>query len=280
MESPYERNDEDEGSNLQIIKYSPFQPSRLSSPWLELRVFYVRISNFPVDDTTPEFLTINHIPLSPDTLVEVNGARSSMYSDGAPLLLRRDRVDKRFEEVTFVSTDSVRTTGSVKFEVFDKDDLLLSGTMEMSMEPKSNVKRWSMQCESEVTPATNLLKGKSVTAPEIPTVEVFVTGSFSGKPVILTKTLRFCCRKKHTRKGKLDSIPEDETTDLLKPESPQDDLQVIQYLLICSNISIWFSWMVCSSSLASCFSINSGPGTLFFIVCAFSVLRHVSFSQK
>ncbi|CAN1126903.1 Uncharacterized protein At1g01500 [Linum perenne] len=232
----YETSDQDEGgkSDLQIIKYSPFQPcSRLSSPWLELRVFYVRISNFQVDDATPESLTINHIPLSPDTLVEVNGARSSIYSDGAPLLLRRDRVDKRFEEVTFVSTDSIRTTGSVKFEVFDKDDLILSGTMEMSSgngESKSNGKRWSMKCESEVTAGTNLLKGKPVTGPEIPTIEVFVTGSFSGAPVILTKTLRLCCRKKHNRKGKLDSIPEDETTDSLKLESPQDDdLQVAEY---------------------------------------------------
>ncbi|CAN1163688.1 Uncharacterized protein At1g01500 [Linum perenne] len=238
METPYESTDHDEGgkSSLQIIKYSPFQPcSRFSSPWLELRVFYVRISNFHVDDDkTPESLTINHIPLSPDTLLEVNGVRSSMYSDGcAPLLLRRDRVDKRFEEVTFVSTDSVRTTGSVKFEVFDKDDLILSGTMEMlngNGESKGNVKRWNMKCESEVTSSTSFLKGKHGAGPEVPAIEVYVTGCFSGTPIILTKSLQLSYRKKHSRKGMLDSIPEDETTGHpRKLESLQDDLQVGEY---------------------------------------------------
>ncbi|CAI0436226.1 unnamed protein product [Linum tenue] len=239
MDGPYD--DQDEGrtnSNLQIIKYSPFQPSRYSSPWLELRVFYVRISNFQVDGTTPEFLTINHIPLSPDTLLEVNGVRSSIYSDGAPLLLRRDRVDKKSEEVTFVSTDSIRTTGSVKFDVFDKDDLVLSGTMEMSNsngftgECKGSVKRWSMKCESEG--ATSFLRGKHVNGSSentsLPAIEVYVTGCFSGTPIILTKTLQLSYRKKHNRKGQLDSIPEDETTYPQKVESAHDDdLQVAEY---------------------------------------------------
>ncbi|CAL1355952.1 unnamed protein product [Linum trigynum] len=233
MDGPYDTSDLDErraNSSLQIIKYSPFQPSRYSSPWLELRVFYVRISNFHVDDTTPEFLTINHIPLSPDTLLEVNGVRSSIYSDGAPLLLRRDRVDKKSEEVTFVSTDSIRTTGSVKFDVFDKDDLVLSGTMEMSNsngftgECKGSVKRWSMKCESEGT--TSFLRGKHVNGSSdtsLPAIEVYVTGCFSGTPIILTKTLQLSFRKKHNRKGKLDSIPEDEATDPQKVESAHDD---------------------------------------------------------
>ena len=119
--------------NLQIIRYSPFHPcARLSSLWFDLRVFYVRVSKFKVDDSTPEFLTLNHIPLDPDTLLEVNGTRSSIYSDGVSLLLRRDRVNKESEEATFVSTDSIRLTGSVKFEVFDKKDLILSGVLEMS----------------------------------------------------------------------------------------------------------------------------------------------------
>ncbi|KAJ8762278.1 hypothetical protein K2173_007435 [Erythroxylum novogranatense] len=240
MEDPYEAssNVEAANSNLQIIRYSPFQPyTKFSSPWFDLRVFYVRISNFNVDDLTPEFLTLSHIPLSPDTLLEVNGAKSSMYSDGVSSLLRRDRMDKKSEEATFVSTDSIRTTGSVKFEVFDKDDLILYGVLEMSNsngftgEPKSNVKRWSMNCESEITAGTGFLKGKHLASPELPspTIEVYITGCFSGTPIILTKTLQLSYRKKHNKKGMLDSIPENETTESHKNDSCGDDLQVADY---------------------------------------------------
>ncbi|KAE8728430.1 Detected protein of confused Function [Hibiscus syriacus] len=96
--------------DLQLMRYS--------SLWFDLRVFYVRVSKFQVDDSTPEFLTLSHTPLEPDTLLEVNGIRNSIYSDEVSILLRRDRVDKRSEEATFVSTDNVKLTGSVKFEVF------------------------------------------------------------------------------------------------------------------------------------------------------------------
>ncbi|EEF52567.1 2-hydroxyacid dehydrogenase, putative [Ricinus communis] len=238
MEGSYEAstNGETANSNLQIIRYSPFQPcAKFSSPWFDLRVFYVRISNFTVDASTPECLTVNHIPLSPHTLLEINGVRSSMYSDGVSSLLRRDRVDKKSEEATFVSTDSIRTTGSVKFEVFDSDDLVLSGVLEMSSsngfigELKSNGKRWSMNCESEITAGTGFLKGKHIAGTELPTIEVYVTGCFSGTPIILTKTLQLGYRKKHIRKGMLDAIPEYETTESQKNVSREHDLQVAEY---------------------------------------------------
>ncbi|XP_044475787.1 uncharacterized protein At1g01500-like [Mangifera indica] len=228
-------NGEAADPGLQIIKYSPFQPSiKLSSSLFDLRVFYVRVSNVQVDDLAPEFLTLSHIPLGPDTLLEVNGARSSIYSHGISSLLRRDRVDKKSEEATFVSTDSIRLSGSLKFEVFDKEDLILSGLLEMSNsngfigESKSNAKRWSMNCASEITAGTGLLKGKHVTGPEspLPTIEVYVAGCYSGTPIILTKTLQLNLRKKHNRKGMLDAIPEYEMTVSNKNPSAGLDLQV------------------------------------------------------
>ncbi|KAK6245399.1 hypothetical protein SCA6_008489 [Theobroma cacao] len=226
--------------NLQIIRYSPFQPcARLSSLWFDLRVFYVRVSNFQVDDLTPEFLTLNHIPLNPDTLLEVNGTRCGIYTDGVSLLLRRDRVDKKSDEATFVSTDSIWLTGSVKFEVFDGKDLILSGVLEMSSsngfieESKNNVKRWSMNCESDITAGSGFLKGKHIAGTELspPTIEVYVAGCFSGTPIILTKTLQLNYRKKHNRKGMLDSIPEYETTECQKDTSPGLDMQRPHHLL-------------------------------------------------
>ena len=244
MEGPCEtpENGKVADHNLQIIRYSPFQPcARLSSFWFDLRVFYVRVSNFQVDDSTPEFLTLNHIPLNPDTLLEVNGNRISIYAGGVSLLLRRDRVDKKSEEATFVSTNSIRLTGSVKFEVFDKKDLILSGVLEMSSgngligESKNNVKRWNMNCESEITSGSGFLKRKQIFCPELspPTIEVYVAGCFSGTPIILTKTLQLNYRKKHNRKGMLDAIPEYESTECQKDMSPGLDMQdQVTYLTI------------------------------------------------
>ncbi|KAJ4962381.1 hypothetical protein NE237_022320 [Protea cynaroides] len=221
------------------IRQSPYQTcSKLSSPWFDLRVFYVRISNCQVDDSTPEYLRLNHIPLNPETLLEVNGVRSSIYTEGVPSLLRRDRVDKKTEEVTFVSTDGLRMTGSVKFDVYaDTDDLILSGDLEMSNgngfigESKNHYKRWSMSCQSHVVSGTSFLKGRQHMGLELPspTIEVYVAGCFSGTPIILTKTLQPCLRKKHTRKGTLDSIPESETTESKKDDPSKLDYQMAEY---------------------------------------------------
>uniref|UniRef100_A0A5B7B021 Erythronate-4-phosphate dehydrogenase family protein n=2 Tax=Davidia involucrata TaxID=16924 RepID=A0A5B7B021_DAVIN len=240
MENSYETLNKDEPADpgLQIIRHPSYQPcGKLSLPWFDLRVFYVRISNFLVDDLTPESLSLNHIPLTPDTLLEVNGVRCSIYSEGVSSLLRRDRVDKKSEEATFVSTDSIRLTGSVKFEVLDKGDLVLSGVLEMSNsngfigESKNNARRWSMNCESAMTACTGFLKGKQIVGSEslLPTIEVYVAGCFLGTPIILTKTLQINLRKKHNRKGMLDSIPEYETTESQKDVASGLDLQVVEY---------------------------------------------------
>ncbi|RZB58585.1 uncharacterized protein At1g01500-like [Glycine soja] len=244
MEGSYDSSCNGEAGNesLQIIKYSPYKPCTmisLSSPWFVLRVFYVRVCGIQVDESTPEFLSLNHIPLSPDTLLEVNGVRSSIYSDGEESsVLRRDRVDKKSEEATFVNTDSIRFTGSMKFEVYDKENCILSGVLEMSNsngfvgESRSGVKRWSMNCQTEMSPGCGFFKGKHVAVPELPCpeIEVYVAGCFSGTPIILTKTLQLNCRKKHNRKFALDSIPEYGTTECQKDVSDHGlDLQVVDY---------------------------------------------------
>ncbi|KAJ1388406.1 hypothetical protein SESBI_39142 [Sesbania bispinosa] len=241
MEGSYEASCNGDVANrsLQIIQYSPYKPCiKLSSPWFDVRVFYVRVSGFQVDDSTPEFLSLNHIPLSPDTLLEVNGVRSSMYSDGESSVLRRDRVDKKSEEAIFVNTDSIRLTGSMKFEVYDKEHCILSGVLEMCNsngfvgESRSNVKKWSMSCQTEMTPNSGFFKGKHVAMSELtcPEIEVYVAGCYSGTPIILTKTLQLHCRKKHNRKCMLDVIPEYETTECQKDVSDHGlDFQVAEY---------------------------------------------------
>ncbi|XP_027092797.1 uncharacterized protein At1g01500-like [Coffea arabica] len=220
---------------LQIIRHPAYQ-SHSKLVWLDIRVFYVRISSFMVDDSTPECLTLNHIPLSPDTLLEVNGARCSIYSEGSSCILRRDRLDKKSEEATFVSTDSIRLSGSVKFEVFHKEDLVLSGVLEMSCSNgftskyNGNPRKWSMNCETVMSAGAGFLKGKHIISSESssPTIEVYVAGCFLGAPVILTKTLQFNHRKKPNRKVVLDSIPEYDTAATNKDDGSRADLQVTE----------------------------------------------------
>ncbi|KAJ0244322.1 hypothetical protein HA466_0189760 [Hirschfeldia incana] len=192
------------------ISSSSSSTTSLPSSLLDLRVFYVRISNFKVDESTPEVLTITHIPLHPDTLLELNGVRTSIVSSK----LRRDRVDKISEAATYISTDNIRLSGSVKFEVHHRDDLVLSGTLEMSG------KRWNMNCEAEITAGSGFLKELSSL---LPSVEVYVTGCFSGTPIILTKTVvQLGFRKKHHSRGTaLDSIPENEDGEPQKGSSSE-----------------------------------------------------------
>ncbi|WZZ83079.1 hypothetical protein YC2023_103651 [Brassica napus] len=233
MEEPCETRNN--GEAFQRPKYRNYNhiSSRVSSPWLDLRVFYVRISNFTVEDSTPEVLTINHIPLDPDTLLEINGVRMSMYSEGCTSQLRRDRVDKTSEEATYVSTDNIRLNGSVKFEVYDKNELVLSGTLEMSDGTGESNRQWNMTCEAEITTVPGFLKEKRKNGqellPTLSTIEVYVTGCFSGAPIILTKTLQLGSRKKQNRRMALDSIPEYETAEPQKIISSELNFQATEY---------------------------------------------------
>ncbi|KAE9616518.1 hypothetical protein Lal_00034043 [Lupinus albus] len=239
MENSYKANGHGPTDNGYAVARRSYQPSiKGSLPLLEIRVFYVRVCKCELDDSTPEVLTLNHVPLNPDTLLKVNGVRSSIYSDGMSTLLKRDRVDRKSEEVTFVSTDSIRMSGSVRFEVFDKDLLLLSGVLELCnsngvvRESSYNEQSWSMNCESYIIPGTSFFKGKQLMLPGValPTIEVYIAGSFSGTPIILTKTLQLSSQKKHARKGVLNSIPEQEASENRKYTSSSLTMQDLDYL--------------------------------------------------
>ncbi|CAN6281365.1 unnamed protein product [Urochloa humidicola] len=126
-----------------------------------------------------------------------------MHTEFISSSLRRDRVDKKTEEATFVSTDNIRMTGSVRFQVFDKNDLLLTGDLDLCSangvvgESKNSSKKWNMKCQSS-TSCNGFLKGKLSTGSEYvqPAIEVYVAGTFSGTPIILTKTIQLISRRK------------------------------------------------------------------------------------
>ncbi|CAN6307402.1 unnamed protein product [Urochloa humidicola] len=102
------------------------------SSCLTLRVFYLRVSRCEVDESMLDTLTLTHTPLTPDTDLQVmSGAdqKPSSISSGGTVScsLRRDRVDASSQEATFVSTEAVRMSGSVRFEVHSKDERIMVG---------------------------------------------------------------------------------------------------------------------------------------------------------
>lgn len=213
----YESNSN--GKTSALVLHTPTQP-------LHIRVFYVRISKFMVDDTTPECLMLNLIPLSQDTILKVNGACCSAEWEGNSCILRRDRVDRKSEEVTFVSTDSITVTDRVKFEVLDKDNLLITGALDLSSPNGSN--SWSMNCESVISSGDNFLKGRQCkdSGYTTPALEVYVAGCSSGSPIILTKTLQLN-RKRHGKFGVLNTIPEYDAFESHEDVVQGYDLQVV-----------------------------------------------------
>ncbi|XP_010261349.1 PREDICTED: uncharacterized protein At1g01500-like isoform X1 [Nelumbo nucifera] len=202
-------------------------PASPPSSWFEIRLFYVRIAPCVVD-SVPSHLTLRHLRREIGVSLEINGSRIPA-SETASLTLRRDRLDKESSEVTYVSTDSVRVTGAVEFEVYEKEDLILCGSLErmessawnkgsigldhhqvLENDPKTG---WTMDCYTAASIAT----GSSVFfKPKLgissPSIEVYVAGCCSGVPLILTKTIQLSPRRKPPRHGTLDAIPEDEET--------------------------------------------------------------------
>ncbi|KAG2281792.1 hypothetical protein Bca52824_053012 [Brassica carinata] len=159
-------------------------------------------------------------PCETHTLLEINGVRTSIYSQGVSSQLRRDRVDKISEAATFISTDNIRLSGSVKFEVCDRDELVLSGTLEMSG------KRWGMNCEADVTAGCGFLKDKDIGCSELssplPSVE---KGSSSELDFEVTEYGRY----KEDYEGEYDDdMYMRESTEMVKMERYRGSMQVLE----------------------------------------------------
>ncbi|BBN18653.1 hypothetical protein MPTK1_8g04290 [Marchantia polymorpha subsp. ruderalis] len=212
--------------------------------WFDVRVFYVRVTSCPLDDA-PEVLTMRYPPRDISTALEANGGRISP-SEELKLTLRRDRVDTESSEATYVSTDNLRASGSVSFEVYDREQLLLCGNLErsdpkidtdgddrdrsMSTLSKSIKLGWKMDLNCAVTsPGCSFLKGRQEFSTAVlspPTMEVCVVGRYSALPVILTEVVQLTVRRKMVRRNTLDSIVEGEEgeripSDLLLAGQPE-----------------------------------------------------------
>ncbi|CAA6656476.1 unnamed protein product [Spirodela intermedia] len=189
------------------------------SSWFEIRLFYVRITPC-IADATPPHLTLSYLRREIGVALEINGARVPA-SDPTSIFLRRDRVDRGASEVTYVSTDSVRLSGAVDFEVRDGDDLLLCGALERMDTPWGNgvvhnhpgplattlssdqdpKTGWGMDCYSAASLASSAFVQPKVGA-MFPSIEVYVAGCCSGFPLILTQTVQHSPRRKVSRQGR------------------------------------------------------------------------------
>lgn len=202
-------------SNPKMYRLTNGPPKSPPSIWFEIRLFYVRIAPCAID-VVPEHLTLRHLRDELGVSLEINGSRVPV-SETASSTLRRDRVDKETSEVTYVSTDSVRINGGVQFEVYEKENLLLCGSLE-KLESD-----WSMDCYTAAGALTGGGDGSSAFyQPKLgitsPSIEVYVAGRWSDLPVILTKMITVSPRRKPNRRSALDAIPEvdDESEKVMK----------------------------------------------------------------
>ncbi|CAH9118152.1 unnamed protein product [Cuscuta europaea] len=204
---------QDEELSMRIYKDSNF-----TGGCLEIRLFYIRIAPCAVD-AVPDYLSLRPLRREMGVWLEINGCRLPA-SDAASITLRLERADKDSSEVTYLSTDKVRVSGPVEFEVQEtKDVLFLCGSLARVETPwtngnvldSSSKTGWSMDC---YTAASLVSGGSSFFQPKFgfcsPSIEVYIAGRCSGLPVILTKTIQVSPRKKVCRQGVLDAIPEEE----------------------------------------------------------------------
>lgn len=194
------------------------EPAKLTpepSTCLSLRVFYLKLSRCELNESMLDTLTITHTPLTSDTILEANGDRPITNDNGnVSCPLYRDRVDAASREATFVSTETVRMTGSVRFEVrVGKDERLLVGIMEMCDVPDGfgRVEKngcWVMKCQVSMQRGSGFLKGGGEDA-KSPMIEVYVASLFRGNPIVFTKAMKLRFRRRRQVKAPfMEPIPE------------------------------------------------------------------------
>nr|GEZ12875.1 putative erythronate-4-phosphate dehydrogenase family protein [Tanacetum cinerariifolium] len=193
--------------------HTPFNYTSSTSGWLEIRLFYVRITPCSIN-TVPQNLTLRNLRREIGVSLEINAVRVPS-SNTALVNLRRDRLDTHSSEVTYVSTDNIRLTGPIEFEVINNNNgsvsncngdcngddkyMILCGSLERIESG------WSMEFYA------GNLGGFGSSSPSI---EVYIAGCCASVPVILTKTISVSPRRRGgVRKGGLDAIPEDEEVD-------------------------------------------------------------------
>lgn len=191
------------------------KPTPELSSCISLRVFYMKLSRCELNESMLDTLTITHTPLTSDTVLEANGDMASTNDNGqVSCPLHRDRADAASREATFVSTETVRMAGSVRFEVrAGKDEKLLIGIMEMCDVPDGfgGVEKngcWVMKCQVAMQRGSGFLKCAGEDA-KSPVIEVYVASMFRGSPIVFTRAMKLRFRRRRQVKAPfMEPIPE------------------------------------------------------------------------
>lgn len=203
---------------IPLYRASNSSSSSSSFSWFEIRLFSIRISPC-TPDMVPSYVSLSHPRRETGVSLEINGKRFPS-SDPTSIILRLDRLNQSASEVTYVSTDSVRFTGPIEFEVRDSNELVLCGAFDR-LDPswindtvrhdKDSKTGWCMDCycAAGVAASSFVQPKKGITTPFM---EVYVAGSCSGRPLILTQMVQVNPRKA-IKQGVLDVILEDEDDD-------------------------------------------------------------------
>lgn len=194
--------------------YGYSSPTGSSQSWFDIRVIYVRVTGCALEEA-PESLTMRFPARTIGVVLEVNGGWISP-SEEASVSLRRDRVvDTETTEVTYVSTDNIRMSETICYEVFNKEEALVSGTLSaQEAGHDSGSRAWAMECCCVVGKSgCAFLKSRhdfSSAQFRPPDMEVSMVGRHLDTPVFLTQTVHLIARRKLSRVLKLDVIPETE----------------------------------------------------------------------
>lgn len=234
--------------------YGFSSPTGLSQAWFDVRVIYVRITGCSPEED-PDSLTIRFPPRTIGVTLEVNGGWISPTEESC-VVLRRDRVDSETAEATYVSTDNLRICGTICYEVVNKEEVIVSGTLEHvenclelihgSKEcfSKKDDQAWAMECRC-VAGNSGCFFNKSrqdFSASLLPpTMEVSMVGRHMNVPVFITQTVRLIARRKSSRVLTLDVIPE--TEELGKSHNGMilvDEPQLVSFLNLMIYISLEF----------------------------------------
>lgn len=212
----------------------PLIHAKTEKQWLDMKVFCMRLNASGISKSLqiPESLTLHFLPRSNPTALEINGRRFHP-SSSAFLTLQRNRTEEKSKaEITYVGTDTIRTSDNLCFEVYLRDEPLLFGTLEKNQEISEDLMpatTWTVECSSRLEYSSKWCLG----AMSIPTVDVYVAGRISGFPIILTQTLQLLPRRKRVRHCTLDVIPEGYETaesclDLSEPDSHDSESSFLE----------------------------------------------------
>jgi hypothetical protein len=222
-----------------------------ASSWFHIKLIYARLSGNCFCATTsrdaaaaaaPESLCLRFPPRSIGTALEVNGGRISPSEQPVLVLMREKRRTRRPDpesaEATFLSTDDVRTSGPLSFEILFKDEALVAGTItpdqqhsvsdslqqqggddgvynSSSLVQKSSIdglRRWSLDCACVVVGHAGSIFSKlrrhdhnmprpsssSSSSLSPPAMEVCLVARNLGTPVVLIQTVHLTAPRRRS----------------------------------------------------------------------------------